>query len=428
MSTEIMNTVVNESIVNVPTTQDKIMRSLPAKYNKFASFAFWLLREMKDNAILSSVTYDNTCSMMNLLSGDIPLQIEFYEKFFSEMKVSDRIMKSEIRSYKENNKNKNKKTKPQKSRNNKKNGNNTNNSDDIISLIVMKANGIDVEPVLPSEDLSTPVQNQSEEKVEKKKRVKKPKSEVLESTPVENETVLQSDVLESTVENQCEEKVEKKKRVKKPKSEETVLQSEVLESTVENQSEEKVEKKKRVKKPKSEEIVLQSDVLESTVENQSEEKVEKKKRVKKPKSEETVLQSEVLESTPVENQIVLPSEVLESTVEKKKRVKKPKSEQETVLQCDPVENQSEEKVEKKKRVKKPKSEQETVSEVVETVLQSEGLNTEIETPDSGVEITLHAVTVDGVEYFYDSDYQLYNASSYEIIGSIDIDSLSISIV
>ena len=69
---------------------------------------------------------------------------------------------------------------------------------------------------------------------------------------------------------------------------------------------------------------------------------------------------------------------------------------------------------------------ETVSEVVETVLQSEGLNTE--TPDSGVEITLRAVTVDGVEYFYDSDYQLYNASSYEIIGSIDIHSLSISIV
>jgi hypothetical protein len=372
MSTEIMNTVVNESIVNVPTTQDKIMRSLPAKYNKFASFAFWLLREMKDNAILSSVTYDNTCSMMNLLSGDIPLQIEFYERFFSEMKVSDRIMKSEIRSYKENNKNK--KTKPQKSRNNKKNGNNTNNSDDIISLIVMKANGIDVEPVLPSEDLSTPVQTQSQEKVEKKKRVKKPKSEVQSevlSTPVENESVLQSDVLESTVENQSEEKVEKKKRVKKPKSEETVLPSEVLESTVENQSEEKVEKKKRVKKPKSEETVLQSDVLESTV----------------------------------ENQIVLQSELLESTVE----------------------NQSEEKVEKKKRVKKPKSEQETVSEVVESVLQSEGLNTEIETPDSGVEITLHAVTVDGVEYFYDSDYKLYNAS-YEIIGSIDIHSLSISIV
>jgi hypothetical protein len=147
-------------------------------------------------------------------------------------------------------------------------------------------------------------------------------------------------------------------------------------------------------------------VLESTVENQSEEKVEKKKRVKKPKTEEIVLPSEVLESTPVENQIVLQSEVLESTVE----------------------NQSEEKVEKKKRVKKPKSEKETVSEVVEPVLQSEGLNTEIETPDSGVEITLHAVTVDGVEYFYDSDYQLYNASSYEIIGSIDIHSLSISIV
>ena len=337
MSTEIMNTVVNESIVNVPTTKDKMLRSLPAKYNKFASFAFWLLREMKDNAILSSVTYDNTCSMMNLLSGDIPLQIEFYEKFFSEMKVSDRIMKSEIRSYKENNK-KTKETKPKKSRNNKKNGNNTNNTDDIISLIVMKANGVEVEPV--SEVL--PVETQSQEKVEKKKRVKKSKSE---------QTVLQSEVLEQPV-----------------------LSSDVL--LVENQSQEKVEKKKRVKKPKIEETVLQSEVLEQPVseilplENQSQEKVEKKKRVKKSKSEQTVLQSDV-----GTEQIVLQSDV-------------------------------------------------GTEEIVDVLNH---IGTEIESSVPEVEITLHAVTVDGVEYFYDSDYQLYN-SSYEIIGSIDIDSLSISIV
>ena len=318
MSTEIMNTVVNESIVNVPTTKDKMLRSLPAKYNKFASFAFWLLREMKDNAILSSVTYDNTCCMMNLLSGDIPLQIEFYEKFFSEMKVSDRIMKSEIRSYKENNK-KTKETKPKKSRNNKKNGNNTNNTDDIISLIVMKANGVEVEPV--SEVL--PVETQSQEKVEKKKRVKKPKIE---------ETVLQSEVLEQpvsevlSVETQCEQKVEKKKRVKKSKSEEIVLQSDVG----------------------TEQTVLQSDVG----------------------SEQTVLQSDV-----GTEQIVLQSDV--------------------------------------------------GTEQIVDVLNHIGTEIEYSVPE--VEITLHAVTVDGVEYFYDSDYQLYN-SSYEIIGSIDIDSLSISIV
>jgi len=305
MSTEIMNTIVNEPVVNVPTT--KVMRSLPAKYNKFASFAFWLLREMKENAILSSVTYDNTCSMMHLLSGDIPLQIEFYERFFSEMKVSDRFMKSEIRSYKENNKNKKtKETKPKKSRNNKKNSNNTDNTDDIISLIVRKANGIDDQPIV-SDANNTETVVSVVEKVEKKKRVKKPKSE---------EPVLQSEVVESnTLENQTEE---------------PVLQSEV----VENQSEEPV---------------LQSEV----VENQTQEKVEKKKRVKKPKTDETVLQSEVVES----------------------------------------------------------------------VLQSEETNN-----NSGVEITLHAVTVDGVEYFYDSDNHLYNSSSYEIIGSIDIQSLSISIV
>ena len=147
-----------------------------------------------------------------------------------------------------------------------------------------------------------------------------------------------------------------------------------------------------------EQPVLSSDVLQ--VENQSEQKVEKKKRVKKPKLEEPVLQSEVLE------QPVLSSDVL------------------------PVENQSQEKVEKKKRVKKPKLEEPVLQSDVGTEEIVDVLNhigTEIESSVPEVEITLHAVTVDGVEYFYDSDYQLYN-SSYEIIGSIDIDSLSISIV
>ena len=329
MSSEMMNTVVNESVIDeLVVNPTKVLRSLPAKYNKFASFAFWLLREMKDNTILSSVTYDNTCSMMNLLSGDIPLQIDFYEKFFSEMKVSDRLMKSEIRSYKENNKNKKtKENKPKKTRNNKKNTNNTDNTDDIISLIVMKANGVDVGTV--DSDLTNHPQNEI----------------VVDQIP---EKV---------------EKVEKKKRVKKPKTEENVLQTQVVES----ESSEKVESESPEK-----------------VESESSEKVEKKKRVKKPKTEENVLQTQVVES------------------------------------------ESPEKVEKKKRVKKPKTEENVLqTQVIETETQEKTLNITT-TSDTDTEITLSAVTIDGVEYFYDLQNQLYN-SSYDIIGSIDTNSLSISI-
>ena len=80
--------------------EEKVMKTLPAKYNKFAGFAYWLLGQMKDIQVLSANGYDETCEMMNLLSNDIPKQVEFYERFLTEERLSNRLMKVEMRTYK----------------------------------------------------------------------------------------------------------------------------------------------------------------------------------------------------------------------------------------------------------------------------------------------------------------------------------------
>lgn len=80
--------------------EENVMRTLPAKYNKFAGFAYWLLGQMKDIQVLSANGYDETCEMMELLSNNIPKQIEFYERFIAEERVSHRLMKVEMKTYK----------------------------------------------------------------------------------------------------------------------------------------------------------------------------------------------------------------------------------------------------------------------------------------------------------------------------------------
>ena len=164
-----MSIEMNVNVDNVVTdhVKDKVMRTLPAKYNKFAGFAYWLLGQMKDAQVLSANGYDDTCVMMNLLSGDIPMQIEFYEKFFTEAPVSGRLMKAEMKTFKDKSSKKEKKDKKKYLVKEKKSNiviSNTNN--DIISQIVMLANSV--------ETIEQPVIEQPIV-VEKKKRVKKDK-------------------------------------------------------------------------------------------------------------------------------------------------------------------------------------------------------------------------------------------------------------
>lgn len=138
--------------MNVNIENPKVIRALPAKYNKFAGFAYWLLGQMKDIQVLSANGYDNTCDMMHLLSGDIPSQIEFYEKFLAEATVSKRLMKAEIKHYKSKSKSKSKKEKVVKDKNMT-----VNNSVTDEPITEKKKRGRKVkqpaeEPIIPSEE------------------------------------------------------------------------------------------------------------------------------------------------------------------------------------------------------------------------------------------------------------------------------------
>ena len=248
MSTQ-MNVVVVEN-----KDKDKVLRSLPAKYNKYAGFAYWLLKQMKEQQILSALAYDDTCSMMNLLSSDIPVQIAFYERFFSEIKVSALMLKRDIKDFKKGNKKGIKKDTnlgEKKVRKSKKGDIIMNTNNDIIAQIVMRANTLELETTLqPTVVEPTTLQ-----------------PTLLEPTALE--PIVQSTLLEPTV------VVEKKRgRKKTVKSEEKVVEEKVEEKVVKK----RVEKKKKMVEEKVEEKVVEEKVVKKRVEKKKKmvEKMEEK--------------------------------------------------------------------------------------------------------------------------------------------------------
>ena len=402
--------VVNETIM----TESKVLRSLPAKYNKFASFAFWLFSQMKDAAILSSNAYDQSCDLMHLLSEDISIQIEFYERYFSEMKVSDKIMKAEIRAHKTQtkfafkNKQKNEK-KERKPKNNKKNTiHNINNSDDIISLIVMKANAVDTGS--PDTNLSNILENFHTSPIQENNVSEKSENTLTEF--VQDNESLGMDVQEN---HQTLENSEKKKPREKKSSKEKVQQNESLgENVPENETLEKKKEKKPREKKSSKEKVLQNESLgmdvqqneslgENVPENETLENSEKKKEKKpreKKSSKEKVQQNEsvgmdVQEKETLENSKENESTKIEPTEKKRKNVSKN---------------------EEKKTIKQKVQQKEKQENIPENIPENNEEN----------DIILNSVYVDDVEYFYDSDNLLYN-SDHNVIGQFDPIALSISI-
>ena len=233
-----MNVNVENVVIEV-TNDKKVMRTLPAKYNKFAGFAYWLLGQMKDAQVLSANGYDDTCVMMNLLSGDIPMQIEFYEKFFTEAPVSGRLMKAEMKTFKDKSSKKDKKEKKEKvvkekkeKKSKKVNNQVSNTNNDIISQIVMRANSV--------ETIEQPVIEQPV--VEKKKRVKKDKVVIVEPTELAS-AVEPTEVSSIEVSSIEVPSIEVPSAVEPTAVEPTAVEPTAVEPTA-------VEKKKRVKKVK----------------------------------------------------------------------------------------------------------------------------------------------------------------------------------
>ena len=188
---------MEQVVVTEQVVVDKVMRTLPGKYSKFAGFAYWLLAQMKDEQILSGDSYDATCKMMHLLSSDIAAQVAFYERYFAEASVSAKIMKADIKNrLKPAKVPKEKKEKKEKKPKKTEQINNTNN--DIITQIVQRANSVDgsigqLECHMPTEEAKEDVEKvePAKEDVEKKKRVRKSKEVVVDpaSTDVKVEVV-----------------------------------------------------------------------------------------------------------------------------------------------------------------------------------------------------------------------------------------------
>jgi hypothetical protein len=149
-------------------------------------------------------------------------------------------------------------------------------------------------------------------------------------------------------------------------------------------------------------------IVEQCVQESVQEPVEKKKRIRKVKDVPKVNEDKVdnMNEDKVDN---MNEDKVDNVIEKKKRVRKVK---------DNSENKKELDVEKKKRVRKVKESKEKDN------IENEVKNADME--EKNDIITLNTVSIDDVEYFYDSENNLYN-SNHDIIGLFNPDTLSVTI-
>jgi len=231
---------VVEPTVVAPTKAPK-KPSLPAKYSKFLSFAFWFASRLEPDA------RDAFYQQFKLFSS-LEEQTEFFQTYLDEASASNKIMRKTIANH-----NKPVKTRaPKASRKPSKPV--AAETDDLIATLIADANG---------EPLAAPV--------EKQKKTRKPKSENTDEKPKKTKKTKTSQpvvepVVETVVETVSETVVETvskpvAKKTTKPKAEK--VEKPKVEK-VEKPKAEKVEKPKKVKKDKTE--PLAEPVVETVTE------------------------------------------------------------------------------------------------------------------------------------------------------------------
>jgi hypothetical protein len=201
--------------------QKKQLKNLPAKYNKFAVFSFWLSEKIRES---SPEAADAIANLANIRSRDVPSQIEFYEEFVSQEKIHAKALRTIIMAKPKKEKLP-KENKPRKPRAKKDSAVEQVTNNDIISQIVSRANS---------------VEDEEKEEIQIDNEIVLTAAASLQSSIVVNDT-LQEEVLS------IEEP--KKKVVKEPKEK-------VVKEPKEKVVKEKVVKKKVVKKTKVDEDML----------------------------------------------------------------------------------------------------------------------------------------------------------------------------
>ena len=212
-------------------------RTLPAKFNKFMVYGYWLANQLKSRELINEEVY-NTIVKQQSMFDSVETQSEGFETFLEEFKSANKSMKQEVRTHNKPKKVKKEKVvdpdapKAKRGRKKKVVEDNLTPEEKLVEEIVSAAH---------SETVEKPVVEETTKKVRKSKKEKV--EEPIEQ-PIE-------EVVEQPVEEVVEEKPKKVRKSKKTKTEDVVEEPKVEEPKVEEPKvEEPVEEPKVEEKPK----------------------------------------------------------------------------------------------------------------------------------------------------------------------------------
>ena len=177
--------------------------SLPAKYSKFLSFAFWFATRLEPEA------RDAFYQQFKLFSS-LEEQTEFFQTYLDEASASNKIMRKTIANH----------NKPVKTRATKASRKPSKpvaaETDDLIATLIADANG---EHIPPAEKQKKTRKPKSENSDDKPKKTKKTKTSESVAEPVVTEPVATEPVVEPIAKKASKPKAEKPKteKVEKPK-------------------------------------------------------------------------------------------------------------------------------------------------------------------------------------------------------------------
>ena len=243
-------------------------RTLPAKFNKFMVYGYWLANQLKSRELINEEVY-NTIVKQQSMFDSVETQSEGFETFLEEFKSANKSMKQEVRTHNKPKKVKKEKVvdpdapKAKRGRKKKVVEDNLTPEEKLVEEIVSAAH---------SETVEKPVVEETTKKVRKSKKEKV--EEVVEQ-PVEE--VVEQPVEEVVV----EEKPKKVRKSKKTKTEEVVEEPKVEEPVEEPKVQEKPKKQtraapaKKSKKEKEPEIApVTPELKEEPIENDEDEEIE----------------------------------------------------------------------------------------------------------------------------------------------------------
>ena len=242
-------------------------RTLPAKFNKFMVYGYWLANQLKSRELINEEVYNTIVKQQNMFDS-VEVQTESFETFLEEFKSANKTMKQEVRTHNKPKKVKKEKVvdpdapKAKRGRKKKVVEDNLTPEEKLVEEIVSAAH---------SETIEKPVVEETTKKVRKSKKEKV--EEPIEQ-PVE-------EVVEPVVEEVVEEVVVEEKPKKVRKSKKTNTEDVVEEPKVEEPVEEKPKKQtraapaKKSKKEKEPEIApVTPELKEEPIENDEDEEIE----------------------------------------------------------------------------------------------------------------------------------------------------------